>query len=436
MPGPVERTHGGWRLRALYPLAGVVAPLGAVPTPVRRIVRRRVTEAAVRVNLSRCRDVRLVGVTGSMGKTTVKDLLGAMLATRGRTLVTRENDNGLYGVPATLLAVRPEDTFAVVEAGVERPGDMAWMAGLFVPRVVVLTSIASDHLAEFKSVDRIATEKGRLLERVPPHGAVVVNADDPKAMAMAERAGRRTITAGRSADAGVRVVSVRTNWPAGIELTLHVAGERMRVQTRLLGEHQATAVALALAAALELGVPAGTALAAVPTVPPRDGRLSLLAGPGGSTLLLDEHKSRPVTAVAALRTLRRIPATRRIAVLGECQDIDHDDAEALAPVARAAREAADLVVTIGRAGGALRALGVPAAMTGRPSEAVEALPDDLGAGDVILLNGAARQHLLRVGLRLNGAEPGCDVARCRLHWRCTSCPHLGPGPPERVVEAP
>ena len=438
MSPAVERVHTGLGLQLLYTLEGKLPPLRAVPPPLRRRVRRRLTELAVANSLRRCPDTRVVAITGSMGKTTTKDLLAAMLATAAPTMMTRSNDNDVYGVPATLLLVRPRDGFAVVEVGVMNPGDMRWMASLFQPELVILTSIGRDHLESFGTVEAVMQEKRALVARLGKSGTAVVNADDDRAMSIARTHPGPVVTAGSSRTADFRITALKSNWPRGIEVELSIGSERHRVQTALLGRHRASQVALAVAAAVNLGVPVSDAVRAGETVHSRPGRLLPVPGPNGSQLLLDDHKARAPTVCAALATLAEVPARRRIAVLGELQDADHGPSD-YAPVADAARGVADLVVAVGRAGSPLRAtLGgdVELLFAERPSHAAEQLSPWLRERDVALICGALRQHALRIALRLWGEPIRCDVARCIFHWRCTDCPYLRTGPPPELVEAP
>ncbi|MFL5867363.1 MAG: Mur ligase family protein [Thermoleophilaceae bacterium] len=439
--GPFERPQSGLLLDALYPLDEKVPGLRRVPLSWRRVTRRTLTAAAVRAHLARCRGVRAVGITGSRGKTTTKELLAAMLATEGRTLKTRKNDNGLYGVPATLLAIRPGDRFAVVEAGVfYMPGEMRWMAGLFSPEVAILTGVGEDHITYYGSRARVAAEKRALLERVGEGGTVVVNADDDCALRTAEGLRAKLVTAGFADSADVRVASVEPRWPEGIRISLDVGGRTLESDVRLFGTHLATAVALAVAAAAACGIDPSRALRAVRSFQPPDGRLRPAPGPGGATWLLDDFKSRTATQSAAIRALADVPARRRIAVLGEVQESDLEAGWRAAAELLPGR--ADTVIAVGRHADVLAAElgGTPLEHSARAvetfQEATAALrAEELRSGDVVLLQGATRQHLRRIKLLLEKGSVGCRVKRCSLHLLCNECPYLEAGPPESVVEA-
>jgi UDP-N-acetylmuramyl pentapeptide synthase len=413
---PAERTHSGLALHLLYPLHPKLPLLGRVPRAARRGARRTLTELAVRAHLSRCRATTFVGVTGSSGKTTTKDLLAEMLAIAGPTVMTHHNDNGLYGVPASLLSVRPGDRFAVIELGIrDQPGEMEWMAALFRPRVAVLTGVGDDHLHNFGSREAIAREKRALLARLGPHGTAVVRSDDPLARRAAAGLPCRVVLAGGGRDADVRLVSSRLRWPQGTDVELDVAGERFTTSVALHGEHLAPLVALAVAGALACGVSASDALSGAARFAARPGRLCPVRGPDGSMFLLDDFESRIPGAVAAVRALRAIPARRRIAVLGEVQECPQV-ASSYRPLAEALGEGVDLVLAVGSSGGPLGELLAGTQLADRlvcapdASSAGAHLAGDLGRGDVVLVHGPVDQELGRIvdyvggaGLRRAGA---------------------------------
>jgi UDP-N-acetylmuramoyl-tripeptide--D-alanyl-D-alanine ligase len=424
--GAQERGHADAVLAALYPLHPNHPWLARVPVPIRRITRRGLTRVAVRAHLLRCRNVVIVAVTGSAGKTTTKDLLGEMLAAAGPTVRTRHNENGLWGVPATLLAVRPSDRFAVIEVGIKRgPGEMRWMAGLFRPRVAVLTGIGTFHSEVLGSDEAIAHEKRALLERLGRRGTAVVNADDPLARAAAERLPCRVLLAGWAADADVRLLAVRTAWPHGLDLELVVGGRRMRARVGVHGRHLAPLVAMAVAAADAVGVPVLEALDAAGAFTPRVGRLSPTPGPRGSMLIVDDWKSRVPSAVAAVQALGDTHARRRVAVLGEVQ-VDEQTTDTYRPIAQALVATADRVIAVGRAGPPLERLLAQTDLAARllqvadAEAAAVALSAELGPGDVALLHGAGHHDLELISLRL---DPGTDPAWIR-DWRLR--------PPSRV----
>jgi UDP-N-acetylmuramoyl-tripeptide--D-alanyl-D-alanine ligase len=437
VPRPEEAPPPSRTWLRLHPLDTRVPGLAKVPRPARRALWRLVLTRRVRRHTAALDGVRFVAVTGSMGKTTTKDLVAEMLALAGPTLKTRGTANGIDAVPPTLLAVRPDHRFAAIELGIfDDPGEMAWMASLFEPHVAVLTGIGEDHVAEYGSKAAVAREKRRLLERLGSEGTAVVNADDDLARASAEDLSCRVVLAGRAADADVRVLGERLAWPDGIDVDLDANGARLHARLRIPGRHYATVVALAVAAARACGVAPEHAVAAVERVEPAPGRLSVEPGPNGSTLLMDDYKSRLPTARAALAVLAEAPAERRLAVVGEMQERELTPA-AYRELADILAATTDLTIAVGRAAPLLRGsfpdatrfVAVP-----RVEDAAARLADVAAAGDVILVHGATRQHLRRVALLLRRAPVGCTVRRCVFHWFCHECIYLRTRPPASCVE--
>jgi UDP-N-acetylmuramoyl-tripeptide--D-alanyl-D-alanine ligase len=420
----------------LHPLHARVPGLDRVPRRARRALRRLLMSRRVRRHTAGLDGVSIVAVTGSMGKTTTKDLVAEMLATAGPTLKTRGTINGLDGVPGTLLAIRPEHRFAAIELGIyDEPGEMAWMASLFEPRVAVLTGIGDDHVSAYGSRAAIAREKRALLQRLGPGGTAVVNADDDLARDAARGLACRVVLAGRAEDADVRVLGEKLVWPEGLDVELGVDGRRLRARVRLPGRHYAPIVALAVAAARACGIPAEDAAATVSKMVPAPGRLSVQPGPNGSTLLMDDFKSRLPSALAALGVLAEAPAERRIAVVGEMQELPPDGYDGLA---EALADTADLTVAVGRSGPPLRdRLGRNGGFVAvhRVEDAAAYLAGVASPGDVVLVHGATRQHLQRIALLLARGPVGCNVRRCVFHWLCQECIYLRSGPPASCVEA-
>lgn len=420
-----------------YPLEDRVPVLKGIPKTMRFAIRRRFGGGSTRRHVAAHRDTRVVAITGSVGKTTTKDLIAEMLAGEGPTLKTHGTSNGLEGLPATLRGIQPHHQFAVVEAGIyASPGEMRWMASLFRPHVAVLTGIGEDHVGAYGSRKAIALEKRALLERLSPGGVAVVNAGDALARHTARGLRCRVVLAGDSDDADVRLRAVRIAWPKGLHVSLEADGQTFEQVVQLHGRHFAPLVAMAVAAARELGVEPRVALARAARLEPAPGRMSVVAGPRGSTLLMDDYKNRISGARAALEALAEIPARRRIAVLGEFQEREFGRDEYGELAALLGR--VDHVIAIGPAGPRLARLldgHPPADVANRVEEAAGILKRELGAGDVALVKGATRQHLQRIQLLLQRAEVGCTVRRCVFHWTCDRCIYLRTGPPASCTEA-
>lgn len=288
----------------------------------------------------------VVAVTGSVGKTTTKDMTAHLLATRGPVLKTEGNLNNQYGLPLTLLRLTPGHTAAVLEMGMSAPGEIRALSTLAEPDVATITRIAPVHLEFFPSVDAIAEAKAEILEGLRPGGTAVLNGDDPRVLAIGERFSGRVVWFGRdrrfevsaenervdtpppvdglsSGPSSERTKATRASRGSGIGMTfdLRVAGRSVAVALPLAGPHFVTNFLAAAAAAHVLGVPLEAMAEAATSLRParHRGEVRRL---GERVVLLDDcYNSSPEALEAALVTLSLLPGERRVAVLGDMLEL-------------------------------------------------------------------------------------------------------------------
>jgi len=345
----------------------------------------------------------MIGVTGSSGKTTTKDLVAAVLGAAAPTLKTEGNLNNHWGVPLTLLRLRPEHRSAVVEIAMNRPGEIALLAGLARPDAAVITNAGSAHLGGLGSLAAIAREKASLATAVSPGRPVFAGADSPRLMTALRGMKARIVGYGFAADAAVRPETLTDLGPDGSRFT--VAGFPA-VHLRLIGRHQVQNALAALAVAREFAVDPALAVAALEAARPSHGRMearTLL----GATLLVDCYNANPDSTRAALETLAAWPgARRRIAVLGDMLELGADAGRLHRETGAATRDAALWVVgeyANDYAAGAKRA-GVETRVFADKAELAEALRPRLEPGTVVLVKASRGAALDEVVERLSG-EP-------------------------------
>jgi UDP-N-acetylmuramyl pentapeptide synthase len=198
--------------------------------------------------------VCFIGVTGSCGKTTTNELIGAILSSRYTGRTSRQLYNGPNHIARTILTVFPWHQFYAHETGSSGPGIMAKSLRILKPKIGVVTHIGSDHHASFRTLDATAAEKGKLIEALPVGGAAILNADDPRVLAMRALTRARVITYGLSQQAMVRGEEVYCDWPDRLSLAVVYGSARVRIRTRLLGEHWSYAVLAALATGIAVGI--------------------------------------------------------------------------------------------------------------------------------------------------------------------------------------
>ncbi len=292
---------------------------------------------------------RTLAVTGSVGKTTTKDLLAAALGTRYETLATLGNLNNLLGLPLTVMGLVPSHEVVVLEMGMNAPGEIEALCRIAPPDIGVVTSVAPVHLEGLGSLDAVARAKEELVVALHPSGVAVLNGDDPRVAAMRAAAPGRVLTFGQAADADVRIVTVLVDPLGRLTVDLSVGGEQVRVVTGLVGAHQAANVAAAMAGAVAAGVPPQEAADAMASVTPGRHRMEILhAGP--VRVIDDCYNASPKSVNAALEVLATIAVPGgRVAVLGDMRELGAATDTAHLEIGRAAASAGvDTLIAVGK----------------------------------------------------------------------------------------
>src|SRR5579883_735947 len=203
-----------------------------------------------------------IAITGSVGKTTAKECLGAILSRLGPTVMTFDTQNGRFFAARSILRVRPWHRFAVIEVAANGPGTISQDARLVSPDVALILAVARSHWSNYRSEEEIAAEKARLLDALRRTGKAILNADDPYVAGMAKRGMHATVTFGTSPGCDVRATEVQSRWPDRLSFRVQRGGESRAVRTQLVGEHWLGVALAALAAAVECGMDLDAAAAA------------------------------------------------------------------------------------------------------------------------------------------------------------------------------
>jgi UDP-N-acetylmuramoyl-tripeptide--D-alanyl-D-alanine ligase len=339
----------------------------------------------------------VVGVTGSSGKTSTKDLLAAVLAPLGPTVAPPGSFNNELGLPWTVLRADATTRQLVLELSARGPGHIAALCAIAQPRIGVVLNVGRAHLGEFGSPEAIAQAKGELVEALPADGVAVLNADDPAVAAMAARTRARVVPVGRDADAQVRAEEVVLD--AGRARFRLVAPQgSAEVALRLVGAHHVGNALAAAAVALELGAtPDGVAASLSAAGPASRWRMEVTDRPDGVTVINDAYNANPESMRAALQALVAIGSgsRRTWAVLGRMGELGDSAAAAHAEVAAAAAELeVDELVTVDAPDyGARRA--VPDVRA-----ALELLRAEVDPGDVVLVKASRAVGLDRLAAAL------------------------------------
>ncbi len=288
--------------------------VASLDTPVLRVPD---TEVAYGLLARFWRDrfaIPVVGVTGSVGKTTLKEMLACTLSPLGPVLKTPASQNNETGVPKALLQLTSEHKAAVVEMGMRGSGQIAYLCGIARPTVGVITVIADNHLELLGSRDAIADAKGELLESLPADGIAVLNADDPYLPRLQAKTTARVVTYGSAGDyqAG-GITSTGDGW--------HFLARGVPVQIASLSRHDISNALAALAVADTLGVPLAEAAEALQTYTPPPMRMQIVKTNSGVTVLNDAYNAGPASMKTALDTLAAYPGGRKIAFLGDMREL-------------------------------------------------------------------------------------------------------------------
>jgi len=335
-------------------------------------------------------DPLVVGVTGSIAKTSTKEAIAAVLGERLVTLKNEGNQNNEIGLPLTILRLGPEHEAAVLEMGMYAGGEIADLAAIARPRIGVVTAIQPVHLSRIGTLEAIDRAKGELIEALPRDGYAVLNADDTRVRRMATRTDAPALTYGFAADADVRAEDARSAGMDGMRFTLSTQGGSVPVSVPTLGRiavHNALAgAATGIAAGLSLeAIAAGLAMGW--SAPHR----TELVRAGGVTIVDDSYNASPASVTAALDLLGGLPG-RRVAVLGEMLELGEGHESGHRAVGEAAAAVADLLVVVGDratgiADGAVAAGLAPGRIvrTATRETALEVLRPRLRDGDVVLV---------------------------------------------------
>lgn len=276
-------------------------------------------------------DLRVVGITGSNGKTTTKNMLARILEAEGETVAPRASFNNEVGAPLTMLRVTESTRFLVCEFGASGPGEIARLAGLVDPDVGVVLMVGMAHAGGFGGIEATFQAKSELVRAVRPGGLAVLNADDPRVAQMAPIAGDRGVAVrwfGRGASADVRADDVEVT-ASGTTASLVVDGETLSLRLQVLGAHHVMNALAAVAAATALGVSARRAVERVQTVEIAERWRMQPLGSERVRIINDAYNASPDSMAAALRTLAQItaPGQRTVAVLGAMSELGEYAAE-------------------------------------------------------------------------------------------------------------
>nr|WP_205807619.1 UDP-N-acetylmuramoyl-tripeptide--D-alanyl-D-alanine ligase [Micromonospora sp. HNM0581] len=382
--------------------SGAVAVMGTreVPGVPMVVVADALTAMGrlARAVVDRLSGLTVIGLTGSSGKTTTKDLIAQLTARLGETVAPPGSFNNELGHPYTALQAGPTTRYLVLEKGARGIGHVRYLCEVAPPRISVVLNVGVSHIGEFGSQANIALAKGELVEALPADGLAVLNADDPLVDAMAARTVARVIRFGESAQADVRAVDVTLDERGRPAYTLVTPEGSAPVRLGLTGRHQVGNSLAAAAVARELGMPLAelaVALGALGLVSTR--RMDVFERTDGVTVIDDSYNANPASMAVALRALGGIGAGRRtVAVLGYMAELGEFEEQGHAEIGRLAADlGVDRLLVVGEAAAPIHHgatsvgdWGGESVLLTDQAAAVEVLRSELRPGDVVLVKGS------------------------------------------------
>ncbi len=340
---------------------------------------------------------RVVAITGSAGKTTTKEAAAEFLAARYRVFRNQGNLNNHIGLPLSLLQLRARPEIAVVELGMNHPGEIRTLVGVAEPEVRVWTNVGDAHLGFFADADAVADAKSEILEAARPSDVLVANADDQRVMARVGRFTGRVVRFGTAAGAEVRAIRVAPRGLEGSEADVRTPAGEAHFETPLLGAGNLMNVLAATAVAIQFDVPLPEIARRAASLRPTHHRGELLRLPGGITLVDDSYNSSPAALTQSLDTIAAARGcARKVGVLGEMLELGAHALELHRRCGQRAGAVLDILSAVG--GAAAGALADAAVAAGLPAGAVVTVADAQAAagvaiervrpGDLVLVKGS------------------------------------------------
>lgn len=334
--------------------------------------------------------IPIVGITGSVGKTTAKEMVAQALSAQFRVLKTAGNQNSQVGVPITVCGLRKDHTAAVVEMGVSMPGEMARIAGVVKPTCAVMTNIGVSHIEFMKTRENILAEKARIADYLPPDGALFVNGDDDLLPTLKETMGGRVVTFGLGPTCDWRAFGLNEADKGTFFTCQSPAGERTELFVPAAGEHNVRNALCAMAVARYLGVPAGDVVRAISAYKAPAMRQQMVEA-NGLLIIDDSYNASPDSMRSAIDVLSTRPVTgKRAAVLADMLELGDYSQQGHYQVGQYARErGVELLVAVGPLSREIAAgYGEGARWFATNQEAAAFLRDALRPGDAVLVKGS------------------------------------------------
>ena len=381
------------------------------------------------------RKVKIISVIGSLGKSTTCRAIAAVVGDRK----LKGYSNYKNSIIRNMLKHGPSSPYAVLETAVGGPGLMAGYGSMLQPDIVVVTSIASEHILTFGSLENARDEKADMLRSLAKDKTALLNADDPNVMWMASQTSAKILTYGTSEGADIRAENIRISPPDGMEFDVRIKDKSFHLRIPLLGRHMIYPSLAALAVASHESMDIAAACGILQNLYPMDARMNAVTLPSGAVLIRDDYKATRESVWRALETLEEYPAKRKIAVLGGVSEIFNSERyEFYRDLGSRIARSSDYAYLFLQKN-SFRRCRTGAVETGMSPERItrisldplsiaSLLPRDLGNGDVVLVKGRTDYKISRLSLALMGIKVNCRLMSCSVTTsHCDECSMLERG---------
>jgi UDP-N-acetylmuramoyl-tripeptide--D-alanyl-D-alanine ligase len=340
-------------------------------------------------------DVTVVGITGSMGKSSTKEVVASVLAGQYRVIRSRASFNNEIGMPLTLMQINPDTEVAVLEfGGAYRFGEITELAEIARPTIGVVLNVSYSHLQRMGSLEAIAETKAELPRSLPADGVAILNGDDFRVRAMADDCQASVVLFGLAPDCDVRAKNVESHGMDGISFDLDMDGEEHHINVPLIGAHSVHTVLAALAVGRAFGMGVDRML---PGFEDSTIQLRLLTVPGinQSTIIDDTYNANPASCLAALNLLNELDGTRKVAIFGDILELGDFEDEGHRIVGRRSAAVVQQLISVGPKARIITDAALDSGMTSDQviafedkASAIEQLPAMIRSGDIILIKGS------------------------------------------------
>ena len=393
--------------------AAMVSAESVYPLPVVQVADTRLGLGRLAALWRQRADAKVIGITGSNGKTTVKEMLASILAQEGTVLATRGNLNNDIGMPLTLTRLQSED-FAVVEMGANKPGEIDYLSNIARPDVAILNNAGRAHLEGFKDQAGVARAKLEIINGLADHGVFVFNADDRFAPLWRQASQNRaclTFGVTQPADVSSPEDSLHLSWTdSGFrsEFSVQTPATQLQISLQLAGQHNRMNALAAIAAAHALGASSSSMQTGLASLRPVAGRLCFLAGIRGSRVLDDTYNANPDSVATALQVLKSAPG-RQILILGDLGELGDTEQQLHEEIGLLAKKTGiDRLYTCGRlSAAAAESFGTGALHSDTQDELIRVLQSAIHQGDTLLVKGSRAAAMERVVAALREGQESC-----------------------------